>query len=141
MTAFYDDGTERVLRDDEYQLSPEYVDGFSNSYTGTVTYEENGISRTDTFQIRVTPFQETERILITYDLAGGTIVPDGETSAQDTYVLRTKQGSVVSRPEHDPEKEGYRFLGWTTAPGISASAEAAEHAFDFSKAQNASVTV
>lgn len=141
VTAFYDDGTERVLRDQEYQLSPEYVDGFSNSYTGTVTYEENGISRTDTFQIKVMPFQETERISVTYDLGGGTIVPDGEVSAQDTYVLRTKQGSVVSRPEHDPEKEGYSFLGWTTAPGISTGTEAKERAFDFSKAQSASVTV
>lgn len=141
VTAFYDDGTERILRDDEYQLSPERVDGASNSYTGTVTYEEYGTTRTDTFQIGVKPFQEAERVTVTYDLAGGTIVPDGQSSSQDTYILRAKQGSIISRPEHDPTKEGYRFLGWVTKAGVTTDEDASKYAFDFSKPQDVSVVI
>ena len=141
VTAFYDDGTERILKEKEYELNPETADGLSDSYTGTVTFREDGIVRTDTFQVKIQPAQASERITVTYNLSGGSIIPDGESSLQETYVLRIKKGSVLTKPVNVPTREGYQFLGWVDRDGIGTEAEAAEHAFDFSKVQDASVTI
>ena len=141
VTAFYDDGTERILKEKEYELNPETADGLSDSYTGTVTFCEDGIVRTDTFQVKIQPAQASERITVTYNLSGGSIIPDGESSLQETYVLRIKKGSVLTKPVNVPTREGYQFLGWVDRDGIGTEAEAAEHAFDFSKVQDASVTI
>lgn len=53
VTAFYDDGTKKKLTADEYELSPETVDGNSESYTGTVSYTEEGVTKKASFQITV----------------------------------------------------------------------------------------
>lgn len=112
VTAFYDDGTSKKLSGSDYVITPETADGSSNSFTGTVIYEEGGIERSSTFQFGVQLPTPTPRHTVTFDLDGGTIVPDGGTSAQSSLVMQVKEGRNIEKPENDPVKEGYIFKGW-----------------------------
>ncbi len=122
VTAFYDDGTSKTLSGRDYSLEPEYADGSSDSYTGTVVYEENGTERTDSFQLDVQLPMPTPKHTVTFELDGGTIVPDGGTSAQTSLALQVKEGRSIEKPQNDPVKEGFIFKGWFTDKGCIVEA-------------------
>lgn len=122
VTAYYDDGTQAVLADEEYQIAPESADGSSNSYTGTVSYTEAGITRTGSFSFQLALPKPKPRYTVTFDLNGGMIIPDGGTSAQDTYSYKQKAGTSITKPEHDPVRDGYSFLGWFTDAAFTTEA-------------------
>lgn len=114
VTVFYDDGTSKTLPGRDYSLEPEYADGSSDSYTGTVVYEEDGTERTDSFQLDVELPMPTPKHTITFELDGGTIIPDGGTSVQTSLALQVKEGRSIEKPQNDPVKEGFIFKGWFT---------------------------
>lgn len=121
--AYYDDGSAAELSQMSYTLSPEAADGTSDSYTGTVSYTEDGVTRTASFQAALELPVPGPRYTVTYELNGGTIVPDGGTSAQDTYSYLLKGGQIITSPVNDPVREGYEFLGWYEDAAFGQEAE------------------
>jgi|GEM_PF-5134713 len=59
---------------------------------------------------------------VTFELDGGTIVPDGGTSAQTSLALQVKEGRSIEKPQNDPVKEGFIFKGWFTDKGCIVEA-------------------
>lgn len=114
VTAFYDDGTSAVIPASDYVLNPATADGSSDSYTGIVSYTENGVTKSDSFQAALELPAPTPRYPVTFELNGGMIVPDGGTSAQDTLSMQVKAGKEVNSPANEPTKDGYVFKGWYT---------------------------
>lgn len=112
VTAFYDDGSNVVLEEADFIISPEHVDGTMTKYSGTVTCTENGVTKTGSFGFDVNLPEPIPEHTVTFDLDGGTIVPDGGTSAQTSLVMKVKEGSPITKPKNDPEKDGYIFKGW-----------------------------
>ena len=131
VTAFYDDGSSKVLNDKAYTLSPEIVNGTSDSYTGTVAYEEDGAVRTAMFQVSVKLPQPKPKHTVTFDLGGGMIDPDGSGNMVDSLKTQVKEGGLVAKPTNDPKRDGYGFLGWVTKAGITDKEAATQYAFDF----------
>ena len=122
VTAFFDDGSDEVIRASDYDLSPEYADGTSDSYTGTVSYTYGGITKSSSFQLEVDLPEPTKRVMVVFQLDGGYIVPEGSESAQDSLSYQIKSGSTIDKPFHDPFKEGCEFLGWYTDPQFTEKA-------------------
>ncbi|MCB7319937.1 SpaA isopeptide-forming pilin-related protein [Lacrimispora sp. 210928-DFI.3.58] len=122
VTAFYDDGTSAVVPASDYVLNPGTADGSSDSYTGTVTYVEDGVTRTDTFQAEIALPEPTPRYQVTFELNGGMIVPDGGNSAQDMLSVQVKAGREVNSPVNEPTKDGYIFKGWYTDSALTTEA-------------------
>ena len=123
VTAFYDDGTSVVIPAGDYVLKPETADGSSDSYTGTVSYTEDGVTRTDSFQAALELSEPAPRYTVTFELNGGMIIPDGETSGQDTLSMQVKSGKEVSAPANNPTKDGYDFVGWYADEALTTEAE------------------
>lgn len=116
--AHYDDGTSARIPSAEYTLSPETVNGNSDSYTGTITYTENGITRMASFSVGISLPAPLPRYTVSFELNGGVIVPDGEDSVQTQYHYSVKSGTKIAAPKHNPVLDGYRFLGWFCDPGL-----------------------
>ncbi len=112
VTAHYDDGTSYELPEDMYMLHPDLTDGSSESYTGTVYYEENGIEREASFSVQIDLPKPLPKYMISFDAMGGTLIPDGESSAQDWYSYWVKSGTQIVPPLSEPVKDGYYFDGW-----------------------------
>lgn len=112
VTAYYDDGTSALIRAEDYTLSPETVDGNSDSYTGMVTYTEDGITRMASFSVGIDLPLPLPKYTVIFELNGALIVPDGESSAQDTYCYVVKEGTKIESPENEPVRDGYKFCGW-----------------------------
>lgn len=112
VTAYYDDGTSAEICAEDYTLSPETADGNSDSYTGMVTYTEDGITRMASFSVGIELPVPSPKYTVSYELNGGTIIPDGETSVQDTYSYVVKSGTQIEQPENEPVLEGWKFCGW-----------------------------
>lgn len=112
VTAYYDDGTSAEICAEDYTLSPETADGNSDSYTGMVTYTEDGITRMASFSVGIKLPVPSPKYTVSYELNGGTIMPDGESSAQDTYSYVVKSGTQIEQPENEPVLDGWKFCGW-----------------------------
>lgn len=110
--AHYDDGTTEEIPAQDYTLSPETVNGLSDSYTGTVSYTEDGITRTAAFSVEIDLPKPLPRYTAAFELNGGTIIPDGESSAQEQYRCTVKSGTQITEPANEPVLEGYWFKGW-----------------------------
>lgn len=122
VTAFFDDGSTEVLPASDYDLSPEYADGSESSYMGIVSYTYGGITKSGSFQVAVDLPKPTERVMVVFDLDGGHIVPEGSESAQDSLNYQIKSGGTIDKPFHDPQKDGYTFLGWYTDRKLATEA-------------------
>ncbi len=123
VTLYYDDGTSETASPGDYLLTPVYADGNSDSYTGTVTAEKNGVQRTDSFTVGIDLPVPRPRSLVTFELNGGMIVPEGEISAIDTLEIRVLTGSEIKCPENDPVRENYSFTGWYLDKALEEKAE------------------
>lgn len=120
--AHYDDGTSAEIPAADYTLSPETVNGNSDSYTGTITYTENGITRMASFSIGIALPVPLPRYTVSFELNGGMIVPDGSSSAQDQYHYSVKSGTQIRAPRNKPTLDGYRFVGWFCDTGLEQEA-------------------
>lgn len=80
VTVFYDDGTSKVLKESEYELSPNSVHGSATggdtSATVDVSYTEGDITVHDSFQLSIDLPPYVKRYTVIIDCAGGTIEPD-----------------------------------------------------------------
>lgn len=110
--AHYDNGRVEELSAGAYLLLPAAADGNSNSYTGMVSFTDGGVTRTASFSVEVELPEPTPRYAVDFELNGGRIVPEGESSSQESYTIQVKSGRAVSEPKNPPEKKGYRFMGW-----------------------------
>ncbi len=114
VTALYDDGTSFEVPAGSYTLDQPVVDGSSNSYTGTVIYRESGVEKNGTFSIDVRLPEPWKRYQVIMELDGGTIVKDDDTTgtAVSIWERLAREGSTIAKPQNDPEKPGYWFVGW-----------------------------
>ena len=107
VTAYYDDGTSRILSNDEYTLNPEKVDSSMNGeFTIIVSYTEKDVEMTDSFIVNVKiPIQFTAYIynssnkkIGTYDSEKGMDINEGETPSYAAITGYTGSSSVVVFP-------------------------------------------
>lgn len=87
-TAFFDDGTSKVVPFQKLELDPATVTGDNNSsgsgYTVTVKYTDGGITLNDSFSVEIN-LKEPERIYtVTYDSNGGYF--NGDTTVTTNQV-------------------------------------------------------
>ena len=91
-------------------------------------------------QVTVYPGQENvvtfelvlKEFTITYELNGGTVTP--EDANPDTYTVNTPDFTL-----ENPERNGYKFVGWTTGSGTSGH-EGAETEVTISKGSTGDLT-
>ena len=107
VTVYYDDGSSRILSDDEYTLNPEKVDSSMNGeFTVTVSYTEKDAEMTDSFVVNVKiPVQFTADIhnssgqrIGTYDSENGLSVKNGEIPSYAVITGYTGTSGVVIFP-------------------------------------------
>ena len=127
VTAFYDDGTSKVIDADDYTLLNDTFDGTQNGAQNLeVVYTENGTTRKATYPVTIN-LPIPVKHMATFDLQGGSITlknTDGTTSVvtENQNGGKYKEGTSVSLPSNfsgDPTKKGYTFLGWVTEEGIT----------------------
>ena len=114
VTAFYDDGTEKILPQGIWILDNPLADGSSDSYTGLVRYRENGTEKTASFTIGIRLPKPWKKYQVVMELNGGTIVRDGDetNTAVERWERLVREGSILPEPENKPKKSGFRFAGW-----------------------------
>lgn len=141
VTAFYDDGTSVLLKPRDFTISPEIIAAGSNSYTGTISYTEKHTVYTADFQISVDLPQPKPRHKVTFDLCGGMIDPNGTGNLVDVLEVIVKDGNPVLKPENDPVKTKYRFLGWVEKRGIETEEDSEQYAYNFDQSKITSDTI
>lgn len=122
--AVYDDGTSRVLGNDEYELlnadrtELSQVSRVAGIYTAIVKYNENGLTRIGTFDYRVSA---AAKITVTFNTMGGSQLRALEVfrwDSLDDYAADRRtpvwhvEGTTVGK---------YEFADWYTTEGLKAS--------------------
>jgi len=107
VTAIYSDGDTYVLEEGDYTTIP--ANGVCLTVVGTqtivVSYTENDVTKTDSFEITVTA-NDPVTYSITYVLKGGVNAPGNP----DFYTVADLPLSIA-----DPTMAGYSFDGWVVS--------------------------
>lgn len=122
--AIYDDGTSRVLDDDEYELLNGdgtqllQISRVAGRYTGIVRYSENGLARNGTFDYRVSP---ASRVTVTFNTMGGTELRTLEVfkwDSLDDYAAEKRRAVWLI---NGTGVEKYRFADWYITEELRSS--------------------
>lgn len=136
--AFYDDGSEVVLKMGEHELDADEVTGRDNpGKLITVTYEDGGIVATDSFDVQVNLQVPVMPYAVIYNAKGGNYANGDETNSL-TYAWsrKDKKNAVIDGTYEEPTKIGQKFVGWYEDEELTQ-----EFAFDETEMMTADVTV
>ena len=136
--AFYDDGSEVLLKLGEYELDADEVTGRDNpGRLITVTFEDGGIVATDSFDVQVALQVPVMPYSVVYDARGGAFASGDETNSL-TYAWNRKDGKnvVIDGTYEEPTKIGQKFVGWYEDEGYTK-----EFIFDETALMSADVRV
>lgn len=136
--AFYDDGSEVVLKMGEHELDADEVTGRDNpGKLITVTYEDGGIVATDSFDVQVNLQVPVMPYAVIYNAKGGNYANGDETNSL-TYAWsrKDKKNAVIDGTYEEPTKVGQKFVGWYEDEELTQ-----EFAFDETEMMTADVTV
>ena len=136
--AFYDDGSEVLLKFGQYKLDADEVTGRDNpGKLITVTYEDGGIIATDSFDVQVNLQVPVMPYRVIYSAKGGAFASGDETNSL-TYAWSRKDGknTVIDGTYEEPIKVGQKFVGWYEDEELTR-----EFTFDETKVMTADVTV
>lgn len=112
--AFYDDGSEVILKMGEYELDADEVTGRDNpGRLITVSFEDGGIVATDSFAVKVNLQIPVMPYSVIYDAMGGAFASGDETNSL-TYAWDRKAGKnkLVNGTYEEPIKVGQKLVGW-----------------------------
>ena len=112
--AFYDDGSEKVLKLGEYNLDADEVTGRDNpGKLITVTYKDGGIVATNSFEVQVNLQIPVMPYRVIYNAKGGNFASGDETNSL-TYAWnrKDKKNTVIDGIYEEPTKVGQKFVGW-----------------------------
>lgn len=136
--AFYDDGSEVLLKLGQYELDANEVTGRDNpGRLITVTFEDGGIVATDSFDVRVALQVPVMPYAVIYDARGGAFASGDETNSL-TYAWSRKDGKniVIDGIYEEPTKVGQKFVGWYEDEGYTK-----EFVFDETALMSADIQV
>lgn len=136
--AFYDDGSEVVLKMGEYELDANEVTGRDNpGKLITVTYEDNSIVVADSFDVQVNLQIPVMPYRVIYNAKGGNYANGDETNSL-TYAWsrKDKKNAVIDGTYEEPTKVGQKFVGWYEDEEYTK-----EFTFDDTEIMTADVTV
>lgn len=136
--AFYDDGSEVLLKFGQYKLDADEVTGRDNpGKLITVTYEDGGIIATDSFDVQVNLQVPVIPYRVIYNAKGGAFVSGDETnSITYAWSRKDKKNTVIDGTYEEPTKVGQKFVGWYEDEEYTK-----EFTFDDTEMMKADVTV
>lgn len=112
--AFYDDGSEVVLKMGEYKLDADEVTGRDNpGRLITVTFKDGGIVATDSFDVQVNLQVPVMPYRVIYNAKDGNFT-NGDKTNSITYAWnrKDKKNTIIDGTYEEPTKVGQKFVGW-----------------------------
>ena len=144
VTAYYDNDTSQKVDFSDVVLSPATVTAYENStgvgYTVDVSYTENGITCSDSFnvQLELKPLPPRTRVL--FDANEGYFLHNS-SSLLDVSVYKKDSVSnhVIMGSYEEPENDTKMFLGWYTTPDCQEDTKITVLTLDSNNPENSEI--
>ena len=131
VTAYYDNDTTKVVPFGEYELSPETVSSLDNAsgvgYTVDVNYTEDGISASDSFNVKLELKDTDQKLRLTFyadnDNSGSYFLYDNSKVNEIGCYEENGTDYIMVGKLKEPYKDRCRFLGWYTTPDFQRNSK------------------